>query len=79
MSKIDETGATIKIDPASHIVRVDGIIVCKAVRRGDGVIYLQFKDCDRRRSWYRKTAFVEVPAEVFLKVLKSGEFWSKIV
>ncbi|MCJ7533192.1 MAG: hypothetical protein MUO64_19495 [Anaerolineales bacterium] len=66
--KQDLTARTLKIDPITSLVRVDGIILCKRVERC-GVVYLQFKDGDRLRSQCRGTAFVEVPLEAFENAL----------
>jgi hypothetical protein len=62
--KVDEEAKTIKIDPVTDLVRVDGVIVCKRVIRC-GRPVLQFKDGDRLRSSCRGTAFIEVPLEAF--------------
>jgi hypothetical protein len=66
--KSDPEAQTVKIDYITHIVRVDGIILCKRIVR-EGVVFLQFKDGDRMRSHQRGTAFVEVPLEAFNTVL----------
>jgi hypothetical protein len=67
-TKIDMAGKTVKVDPITSIVRVDGVILCKRVVRC-GAIYLQFKDGDRLRSNCRGTQFIEVPLDAFEKVL----------
>jgi hypothetical protein len=67
-TKIDMAGKTVKVDPITSIVRVDGVILCKRIIRS-GVTYLQFKDGDRLRSNCRGTQFIEVPLDAFEKVL----------
>jgi hypothetical protein len=66
--KSDTQGQTIRVDAVTHLIRVDGIIVCKMIVR-DKTVFLEFKDGDRMRSQCRKTQFVEIPLEVFNKVL----------
>jgi hypothetical protein len=67
--KTDTRAETVKVDPDTSLMRVDGIIICKVVEKC-GEIYLQFKDGDRMRSRCRGTAFVEVPLEALAGVLK---------
>jgi hypothetical protein len=66
--KLDEKAKCLQVDAMTHLVRVDGIIVCKRIRRA-GQVYLQFKDGDRMRSTCRGTQFVEVPLEAFKDAL----------
>jgi hypothetical protein len=66
--KNDSTAETLRIDPLTSLVRIDGIILCKRVVRC-GVVYLQFKDGDRMRSTCRGTQFVEIPLEAFNQAL----------
>ena len=68
MIKQDTNGATIRVDQVTHLIRVDGIIVCKLVIR-ENTVFLEFKDGDRMRSQCRKTQFVEIPLEAFNQVL----------
>ena len=68
MIKQDTHGATIRVDNVTHLIRVDGIIVCKMIIRDD-TVFLEFKDGDRMRSQCRKTQFVEIPLEAFSAVL----------
>ena len=68
MIKQDTHGATIRVDQVTHLIRVDGIIVCKLVIR-ENTVFLEFKDGDRMRSQCRKTQFVEIPLEAFNQVL----------
>ena len=68
MIKQDTHGATICVDQVTHLIRVDGIIVCKLVIR-ENTVFLEFKDGDRMRSQCRKTQFVEIPLEAFNQVL----------
>ena len=67
-TKQDTFGITIRRDPCTSLIRVDGIIVCKLVIR-DQTVFLEFKDGDRMRSQCRKTQFVEIPLEAFNAVL----------
>lgn len=69
MVKVDVEAKTVKIDPNTSLVRVDGIILFRRVLRDSGVI-LQFKDSDRLRSRRRGTEYVEVPLEAFVDTLK---------
>jgi hypothetical protein len=64
----DTTGATVRIDQDSQLVRVDGVVLFKRLFR-DGQIFLQCKDSDRLRSRNRGTAFIEVPLLAFVEVL----------
>lgn len=66
--KADLKGETIRIDPDTQLVRVDGIILFRRINRC-GVVTLQFKDGDRMRSRARGTQFVEVPLEAFNQAL----------
>jgi hypothetical protein len=66
--KVDDAAQTVKVDPDTSLVRVDGIIVCKQVVKC-GVVYLQFKDGDRLRSRCRGTAFIEIPLEALTGAL----------
>jgi len=68
MIKQDSRGETIRVDGVTHLIRVDGIIVCKMIVR-DKTVFLEFKDGDRMRSQCRKTQFVEIPLEAFNQVL----------
>jgi len=68
MIKQDAHGATIRVDNVTHLIRVDGIIVCKMIIRDD-TVFLEFKDGDRMRSQCRKTQFVEIPLKAFEAVL----------
>lgn len=69
--KIDPKAESVKVDAISHIVRVDGVILCKRVVR-NGVVILQFKDGDRMRSRDRGTAFIEVPLKAFEEMLMAA-------
>jgi hypothetical protein len=68
MIKQDTHGLTVRVDPCTSLIRVDGIIVCKLVIR-EHTVFLEFKDGDRMRSQCRKTQFVEIPLEAFSAVL----------
>ena len=69
MVKCDPQAKTIRIDPNTLLVRVDGIILFRRVLRDSGVI-LQFKDSDRLRSRRRGTEYVEIPLSAFVDTLK---------
>jgi hypothetical protein len=70
--KVDPKAQSVHADPETHIVRVDGIILCKRVTRA-GKVVLQFKDGDRMRSQCRGTAFVEVPLDAFREALLNDQ------
>jgi hypothetical protein len=70
--KSDPEAKSLKIDPVTSLVRVDGVILCKRVVRC-GQVVLQFKDGDRMRSQCRGTAFIEVPLESFRSVLTTEQ------
>ena len=63
--KQDCTGETINISNSSDLVHVDGIPICKRVKRKDG-IYLQFADRDKGRNAIRGTRYVEVKFDAFI-------------
>jgi hypothetical protein len=67
--KSDLQAKTVRIDPETSLVRVDGIILFKRVLKESG-IFLQFKDSDRLRSRRRGTEFVEIPLSAFVDTLK---------
>lgn len=69
MTKFDMNAKTVNLDASTSLVRVDGIIVCKAFMR-DGAVILQFKDGDRLRSQRRQTMFVEVPLPAFVAAIE---------
>ena len=71
MIKQDTFGITVRVDPYTQLIRVDGIIVCKLVIR-DNTVFLEFKDGDRMRSQCRKTQFVEIPLAAFSAVLMAA-------
>jgi hypothetical protein len=66
--KQDPCAKTVRVDPVTHLIRVDGIIVCKMIIR-ENTVFLEFKDGDRLRSQCRHTQFVEIPLEAFNQVL----------
>lgn len=53
------------------MVRVDGIIAFRVVRR-QGMLCAQFCDQDRMRSSCRGTRYVEIPLEVLADKLNGG-------
>ena len=68
MVKVDVSAKTVRVDPNTELVRVDGIILFRRILRDNGVI-LQFKDSDRLRSRRRGTEYVEIPLESFVGAL----------
>ena len=62
--------SSVKIDPISGLIRIDGIIVCKKVTI-DGRTFLQFKDSDRMRASCRKSALVELPLADFVAMVEN--------
>jgi hypothetical protein len=53
------TGTSVKVDPSSGMIRIDGLILCKKVIR-NGATFLQFKDRDAVRSNCRKACLIEI-------------------
>lgn len=70
MSKIDSTGKLIIIQD-DGLVKLDGVPILRRVVIG-GILHLQFCDNDRMRSQLRKTRYVEIPADVLIRIL-NGE------
>lgn len=71
MAKTFAKAECVQVDPASGLVRVDGILAFRVFAvPGDGVV-LQFKDSNKARAQGRGTEYVEVPLkELFEKLVE---------
>ena len=76
--KINQAGELVKVDEEGELmhiaenglVKLDGITIVRRVLRGDKC-YLQFgPDPHKMRSQFRKTRYVEIPAEVFIRLIQ---------
>jgi hypothetical protein len=70
-AKLDNTGETICMDPATGICRIDGIPAFRIVAVKGQSVRLQFADDDKMRSHYRGTRYVEITLDVlFQKIIE---------
>lgn len=67
----DNTGECIKVDPATGLVRVDGVAVFKVFAAGNS-LKLQFKDGDKMRSHYRGSDLIEVDLSLLIECIMKG-------
>lgn len=67
----DASCSCINIDPASGLVRVDGIPVFKVLAVGNE-IRIQFLDGSKLRSQFRGTQLVEVPLSTLVFMLEES-------
>lgn len=69
MAKTFAKAECVQVDPASGLVRVDGIVVFRAIPLPGNGIVLQFKDSNKARAQGRGTEFIEIPLQEFFEKL----------
>lgn len=71
MAKIYLKAECVAVDPASGLVRVDGMPVFRVVALPGNGLVIQFKDSNRARAQGRGTELVEIPLkELFEKLVE---------
>lgn len=67
MAKVDEKGDLLHIG-SDGLVKLDGVTIFRKISRS-GKLFLQFQDRDRMRTRLRKTAYIEIPIDVLIRII----------